>query len=232
VGTTWDWQLRVPISPGHDVEVYDIDLFENSAAVVADLHARGRKVICYVNLGAWEDWRPDADLFPEEVIGAEYHGFPDENWLDIRAIDQLLPIIRSRLDLAVAKGCDGVEPDNLDGYDTSAHESSGFDLTYQDQLTYNRLIADEAHRRGLAVALKNDIHQVRDLVRDFDFAVNEQCFEYNECQHLLPFIEAGKPVFHTEYGLPLDEFCEQANDHRFSSIKKSSHLDSPREDCQ
>ncbi len=232
MGTTWDWQLRSPISADHDVEVYDIDLFDNSGDVVADLHASGRRVICYVNLGAWEDWREDADRFPESVIGDEYHGFPDENWLDIRAIDLLLPIIRSRLDLAVEKGCDAVEPDNLDGYDTSAHESSGFDLTYEDQIRYNRLVAAEAHRRGLAVALKNDVNQVRDLVADFDFSVNEQCFEYNECERLLPFIEAGKPVFHTEYDLPLDEFCEEANRYRFSSILKSPHLDPPREACR
>jgi hypothetical protein len=232
VATTWDWQLRSPIFPGHDVEVYDIDLWDNSADVVADLHARGRKVICYVNLGAWEDWRPDADRFPASVIGEEYHGFPDENWLDIRAIDILLPIIRSRLDMAVAKGCDGVEPDNMNGFDTRTHEPSGFPLTYEDQLTYNRLVAAEAHRRGMAVALKNDLYQVEDLVGDFDFAVNEQCFEYEECRYLLPFIEAGKPVFHTEYDLPLEDFCDEANRYRFSSIRKSTHLDGPRESCR
>jgi hypothetical protein len=231
VGATWEWQLMSPIFPGYDVEVYDIDLFDNSAAVVADLHARGRKVICYVNLGAWENWREDAHRFPPTVIGASYHGFPDENWLDIRAINTLLPIIRSRLDLAVARGCDAVEPDNLNGYDTATHEPSGFPLTYQDQLIYNRLVAAEAHRRGLAVGLKNDLPQVRDLVTEFDFAVNEQCFEYDECEHLIPFIEAGKPVFHTEYALPLGAFCSMARSYRFSSIKKTDALDATRELC-
>ncbi len=55
-----------------------------------------------------------------------------------------------RLDLAVTKGCDGVEPDNMDGY----ANDSGFPLTAEDQLTFNRFIANEAHRRGLAVGLK------------------------------------------------------------------------------
>jgi hypothetical protein len=220
-----------PVDPSYDVDVYDIDLFDSPPELIADLRARGRKVICYVNLGAWEDWRPDADRFPRAIIGLPYHGFPDEAWLDIRAITQLLPIIRSRLDLAVAKGCDAVEPDNVNGYDTMTHEPSGFPLTYMDQLIYNRLIAAEAHRRGLAVGLKNDLPQVEDLVDDFDFAVNEQCFEYDECEHLVPFIENGKPVFQTEYSLPLAAFCGKAREYRFSSIKKTDALNAVRELC-
>ncbi len=231
VGASWDWQLMSPVDPSYEVEIYDIDLWDNSAAVIADLHARGRKVICYVNLGAWENWREDAGRFPREIVGAAYDGFPDENWLDIRAINVLLPIIRSRLDMAVAKGCDAVEPDNMNGYDLSTHEPTGFPLTYQDQIVYNRLVAAEAHRRGLGVGLKNDLHQVRDLVGDFDFAVNEQCFEFEECEQLLPFIEAGKPVFQTEYNLPLEAFCPLAKEYRFSSIKKTNDLNSIRERC-
>ena len=220
-----------PIDPTYEVEVYDIDLFDSTPGIIADLRARGRRVICYCNLGAWEDWRPDAARFPREIIGMPYHGFPDENWLDIRAINILLPIIRSRLDMAVNKGCDAVEPDNVNGYDTMTHEPSGFPLTYMDQLIYNRLIAAEAHRRGLAVGLKNDLPQVRDLVDDFDFAVNEQCFEFEECEYLLPFIENGKPVFHTEYALPLASFCPMARTYRFSSIKKTDALNAVRELC-
>lgn len=231
VGATWDWQLKTPIDPSIDVQVYDIDLFENDASVIADLKARGRKVICYVNLGAFETWRPDAARFPREVIGAPYHGFPDENWLDIRRLDLLGPIVRSRLDMARDKGCDAVEPDNMDGYDTTAHESSGFPLTHIDQLVYNRFVASEAHRRGMAVGLKNDIHQVDDLVNDFDFHVSEQCYEHQECHLLLPFIAAGKPVFLAEYVLPLESFCPMARTARISAIRKRNELDAWREVC-
>jgi hypothetical protein len=103
--------------------------------------------------------------------------------------------MQDRLDLAVAKGCDGVEPDNVDGFDNA----TGFPLTANDQLSYNRFLADEAHKRDLAVGLKNDLAQIRQLVGNFDFAVNEQCFEFSECAELSPFIAANKPVFHAEY---------------------------------
>ncbi len=101
----------------------------------------------------------------------------------------------ARLDLAVQKGCDGVEPDNMDAYSNN----SGFNLTSDNQLAYNKFIANEARSRGLSVALKNDLDQVKELEPFFDFAVNEQCHAYNECQYLEPFIDAKKPVFNAEY---------------------------------
>ena len=70
IETTWQWQLgEPPIDRSFDVDVYDIDLFDNEASTVDALHAQGRKVICYVSVGSWEDWRPDKDQFPDSVIG-------------------------------------------------------------------------------------------------------------------------------------------------------------------
>jgi hypothetical protein len=68
-------------------------------------------------------------------------------------LDSLGPILFARLDLAVAKGCDGVEPDNVDGY----ANNTNFPLTVQDQLQFNIWLANEAHARGLSIGLKNDL---------------------------------------------------------------------------
>ena len=65
----------------------------------------------------------------------------------------------------------------------------------------------------------------------FDWALNEQCFEYNECETLTPFINAGKPVFNTEYELETQEFCARAMALEFRSIKKNWDLDAWREPC-
>jgi hypothetical protein len=62
--TTSQWQLQGTPNTTVDAEMYDIDLFDHSAAVVAGLHAQGRKVVCYLSAGTWEDWRPDATQFP------------------------------------------------------------------------------------------------------------------------------------------------------------------------
>lgn len=101
----------------------------------------------------------------------------------------------ARMDLAVNKGCDGIEPDNVDAYTNNP----GFPLTADTQLDYNRFLAQEAHRRNLAVALKNDVDQVAQLETDFDFAVNEQCHQYGECSVYDAFIFSDKPVFNAEY---------------------------------
>jgi len=83
----------------------------------------------------------------------------------------------------------------MDGYTNN----SGFPLSADDQLAYNRFIANAAHQRNLAVALKNDLDQIGELVDYFDLSVNEECFDYNECDLLAPFIQQGKPVLQVEY---------------------------------
>lgn len=230
VDTTWQWQLDQPIDQSFDVDMYDIDLFESDASVVDALHAQGRSVICYVSAGSWEDWRPDKDQFPEAVIGKNYAGWAGEKWLDIRQIDLLAPILRARLDLCRDKGFDGVEPDNIDGYTNN----TGFPLTEADQIAYNIWLAEEAHARGLSIGLKNDSEQVADLLPYYDWALTEDCFDQDWCEDMLPFIEAGKPVFAAEYtdtGIALEDFCPQAGSWNISAILKNRDLDAYREAC-
>ncbi|MFJ4198996.1 endo alpha-1,4 polygalactosaminidase [Streptomyces sviceus] len=225
-GIAWQWQLTGRVDTSVDVPVYDIDGFDQSAAVVSSLHGKGRKVICYLSTGAWEDWRPDADGFPKSVIGRG-NGWKGERWLDIRATDVLEPLMADRLDMCREKGFDAVEPDNMDGY----KNRTGFALTAADQLRYNRLIARLAHERGMSVGLKNDLDQIPQLVGDFDFAVNEQCAQYGECGDMEPFIKAGKAVFHVEYELPVSRFCAESRRLKLSSMLKKYELGVWREAC-
>ncbi len=176
-GTSWQWQLSGDLDLSCDVDMYDIDLFDTPKATIADLQAQGRVVICYFSAGSWEDWRPDAADFPAAVKGDTLDGWPDERWLDIRELDVLAPILEARLDMAVAKGCDGVEPDNVDGY----QNGTGFPLEGADQVAFNRWLAQAAHARNLSVGLKNDLGQIPALIDFFDWALNEQCFQYHEC---------------------------------------------------
>jgi hypothetical protein len=182
-------------------------------------------------VGSWEEWRPDAEQFPDEVIGDRYEGWPGERWLDIRRLDLLAPILQARLDLCQAKGFDGVEPDNMDGYDND----TGFPLTYDDQLTFNLWLAAEAHARGLSIGQKNAPEQVADLLPVFDWALTEDCFAEGWCEAMLPYIAAGKPVFAAEYtdmGLEPDDFCPQASALGFSAILKERELGAWRMGCE
>jgi hypothetical protein len=208
--------------------MYDIDLFDTPQGVIDELHTDGRVVICYFSAGSWEDWRPDAGLFPAAVLGENLDDWPGERWLDIRQLATLAPLMAARLDLAVEKSCDGVEPDNIDGY----QNDTGFPLGGDDQLAYNRWLADQAHTRGLSIGLKNDLGQVPELLDWFDWALNEQCFQYQECETLLPFVQQGKAVFGVEYEGEADNFCPQANALNFDWLKKNLDLDAWRLACR
>jgi hypothetical protein len=216
----WQWQLQGKIDTSIDAGVYEVDGFEVAAKTVAKLHRQGRKAICYLDVGSWESYRPDAGRFPKAARGSVYEGYPDERWLDIRRIDLLAPILRHRFDLCRRKGFDGVEPDNIAGYENK----TGFPLSAGDQLRFNRWVAREVHRRGMAVALKNDPGQVGQLVGRFDFAVVEECFAYDECGAFSPFVAAGKRVFVAEYSEPPAAICAQAERLDFSVIHKDYDL--------
>lgn len=226
-GTTWQWQLTGDIDTSFDVAMYDIDLFDVPQSVIDELHEDGRIVICYFSAGSYEEWRPDAADFPASVRGNPLDNWPGESWLDVRQIDTLGPIMQARLDLAVQKACDGVEPDNIDGYTNS----SGFPLSASDQLAYNTWLAAKAHSRGLSIGLKNDLDQIPDLLPHFDWALNEQCFQYDECDLLLPFIQADKAVFGVEYEGELADFCPQAMANHFSWLLKDWDLGPERMAC-
>ncbi len=229
-GTSWQWQLSGTIDTSFDVAMYDIDLFDTPQATIDVLHAAGRRVICYFSAGSDENWRPDAASFPAAAVGTALDGWPGERWLDTRAT-AVRDIMSARLDLAVTKHCDGVEPDNVDGYENG----SGFPLTAATQLDYNRFLASEAHARALSVGLKNDTDQEADLVASFDWALDEQCFQYDECDTLAPFIAANKAVFEVEYGTQslATSVCNKADALDFDTLIKSMDLTAtPRIACR
>jgi hypothetical protein len=218
----WQWQLQGALDLGVAAPIYDVDAFETMAAQVRALHRRGRRVICYLDVGSWESYRPDAGKFPRSVIGRRYDGFPDERWLDVSRFELFAAPLKQRIDVCARKGFDAVEPDNLAGWEPE--NKTGFAITRADQLRFNRWIARQVHRRGMAVALKNDGRQAAQLVGQFDFAVVEECFQYDECGYYEVFADAGKAVLVAEYELPLAEFCAAAARFRFSAIRKSYDL--------
>ena len=227
--TTWQWQISGTVDTSLDVEMYDIDLFDTPQQTIDDLHAAGKIVICYFSAGSYEDWREDATSFASSLLGNPLGDWDGEWWLDIRQISGGIgPVMQNRMDLAVAKNCDGVEPDNIDAY----QNNNGLGLTSDDQLAYNKWLANQAHARGLSIGLKNDLDQVVDLVDDFDWALNEQCWEYDECDLLLPFISAGKAVFGVEYNGNPSSFCPSLNAMKFSWLKKTWDLNAWVQECR
>jgi hypothetical protein len=203
-------------------DVYDVDAFDTSARQVAAIHARGRRAVCYVDVGTWERWRPDASQFPKSVLGRPDDGWPGERWLDIRRTAILEPIMTHRLQLCKSKNFDGVDPDNLDGY----VNNTGFHLTYAQQLTYDTWVASEAHAVGLTVAEKGDNNQVADLASAYDFAVVEQCFTQGWCRQFERYTQRNALVVDVEYNVAPSRFLAKTcpSDARYRETAILKHL--------
>jgi endo-alpha-1,4-polygalactosaminidase (GH114 family) len=232
-GTNWQIQLTGAVTDTSPTsEIYDIDLFDNDATSISNLKAANKKVICYFSAGSYEDWRPDAASFQASDKGSAMDGWAGEWWLNTNSAN-VRTIMTARIEQAKTRGCDGVDPDNVDGYDNT----NGVGLTEADAVDYLTFLADAAHSRGLSIGLKNAGGLVAKTLDIMEWQVNEQCVEYGECDLFQPFITAGKPVFHIEYpdGAPNVATNVKTKDCAptgFSSVLKLLALDAWVDSCQ
>jgi uncharacterized protein (TIGR01370 family) len=240
-GLTWDYQLKAALdsTENQGIDVWDIDVFDNEASTMKALQDQGSKVICYFSAGSYEDWRDDKGDFEPSDLGNNLDGWPGERWLDIRS-PNVRKIMEARMDVAVEKGCDGVDPDNVDGFDND----NGLDLTEEDSIDYMAFLADAAHSRNLAIGLKNAGTIIPNVIDVVEFSVNEQCLEYGECDTFAAFIDQNKPVFHVEYpkgddtnnnfavaSTEVTNICDDNTTSDFSTIIKNMDLDAWLESC-
>ncbi|KAM0326321.1 hypothetical protein ACHAQA_006921 [Verticillium albo-atrum] len=236
VGTSWQIVLNAPLqidpkkpSVTPDVEVFNIDLFDNSAQTIASLHKLKKKVICYFSAGTYEEWRPDAKKFVKADFGKAMEDWPGERWLNLKS-KNVRDIMAKRIKLAAEKGCDGIDPDNVDGYSNN----NGIGLKKADSIDFVKFLSREARKYGLSIGLKNAGEIIPDVINVVDFQVNEQCVKYNEGQTFEAFIKAGKAVFHIEYpdGAPggvsskaRASIYAAKGTEKFSTLLKSMDLD-------
>jgi hypothetical protein len=228
-------------------QVFDIDLYEDgrisgndhtiNTAAVAAIHRRGAHAVCYVSAGTAERFRPDYRQYVrfDRRIGHRLLGkpfsdrFSNEYWVNINnghgQRDFILRHVAARTRKCADAGFDAIEYDVVDAY-AQGRRVTGWRISSRTQLVFDKALARIAHRNGLSVGLKNDLGQVPRLEPMFDFAVNEQCFQYDECTNnpspgYRAFTSAGKAVFQVEYRIPTSRFCSHANRLGFSSIKKA-----------
>ncbi|KKY22647.1 hypothetical protein UCRPC4_g03265 [Phaeomoniella chlamydospora] len=235
-GSTWEIQLSSQVAhPTYTTAVYDIDLFDTPASTIEQMHNLGRRVVCYFSAGTLEKWRTDAKEFPADAIGEDLAGWDEESYLDIRS-SKVRQIMAKRIALAKTKGCDGVDPDNVDAY---ASNATGFRLTASDAVGYLKFLADEAHDRLLSIGLKNAPLIADQVINDMDWAITESCVPYQECDYYHSYIEAGRAVFHLEYvdgsAQPINQTfsvedvlhtaCNGAGTNLFSTLVKKTSLD-------
>ncbi|KAL4418983.1 hypothetical protein ABPG77_004456 [Micractinium sp. CCAP 211/92] len=194
--------------PLRQIYIFDLDVAPDAIPTLRRKNSTVR-VICYFST-QYEDWRADAALFKAPVLGNPLGDWPGERWVDIRAAS-IRSIMRARIARAKDAGCDGVDPDNTDGYTGD----TGFPLTANDALSFLAFLSTEAHAAGLGIGLKNTLGLINSTTQElWDWAINEQCWYYDECNYYRHF-DDSKPIFGVEYcdETPLDPgcFCSRAN---------------------
>lgn len=74
---------------------------------------------------------------------------------------------------------------------------------------------------SLSLSLCDNVDNNSGLVQYYDFAVNEQCFQYEEClRYYKVFTNQNKAVFGVEYEGNIAVFCKTANQNKLSFQKK------------
>jgi hypothetical protein len=247
-----------------NVTIFDIDMYNNAgddgtdATVVKALQKQKHKVICYFSAGSYEPDRPDSDQFQAADKGKELVGWPGEFWLNTKS-SNVRKIMVNRIKNAATLGCDAIDPDNVDAYvrdslqlvisctpqaDKDIQDNdNGFGLTAADAVNFTTFLATTAQQYNLAIGLKNAGKIVTNVSSIMQFSVQEQCVATapGECKNFVPFITAGKPVFHIEYPpkyptIPSGDFTQFCHGNttaspkdpdisQFSTVMKSEDLD-------
>jgi hypothetical protein len=192
---TWQAKLTGAVDIAEDAQLFYLDAALQEPADLQTLHAEGRHYLCYLSAGSLENFRDDAQEFPEQVIGKPLANFPDERWLDVRA-----PVVRElmaeRIEALARAGCDGVPPSSL-----AVHVAdSGFELGVEDALDYARWFAERIHAAGMSAGLTGPAELTTVLWPTFDFGLAISCLEGTECTEFAVFEQAGRPVLHVELG--------------------------------
>jgi len=234
IGMEWQWQLSCDTAKtctNLEVHVpfYVIDAVENPASTVAAIHKRGEHAYCYVDIGSWEDTRPDASKFPPTVLGKRYVGWPHERWLDIRQLGILAPIMIARMQVCVQKGFDGVEFDNVQDWDNP----TGIPITQGESAYYTAWMANQAHKMGLSASWENAPTNVGVLQPYMEALIFESCYRYHFCKQSAPMIDAGKWVGGVEYKAAFKDmsFCPTYEKYRMVGAFKKLALKSYRIPC-
>lgn len=241
VNSTWQVQLFLdqynPINTSIPADIYDIEV-DAPQAVINQLQQQGHKVICYLNAGTAESFRPstqtafrgdlsrDTELLEQwrsqGVLGNVYgERFSNEFWMNPKN-RYVRSYVQSLLNKCKTKGFDGVSFDNLDGFSfdrwNAEPEQTGFNLTEADQLEYNLWLVEEAHKRGLFAGLKNTGEIAEPLSQVYDWVFVESCYSERiqgwdpACENYARyFATKGKAIYLNEYDWNMQNLADEKN---------------------
>jgi Glycoside-hydrolase family GH114 len=253
----WQWELSHPLNLSNaqemgtkdklpdgqrapDPVIYDIDGIINPASTVAALHAEGKHVVCYIEVGSAGNYYSAASegisttyyaqLRSAGEFGNKVKGYP-EYYLNIQS-PTTVSIIEAMIDKqCAAKGFDAVETD----IDDEFADHSGFPLTLSIEEQYMTTLANYMHGLGLGWWIKNPDDTGSAAYADAmyplaDAVLTEQCNQYSTCG-LLSEYQGTKAVFNAEYHVATSIFCPKDTKRGFNGALFNLGLTGIRHPC-
>ncbi len=172
------------------------DSIEAREAIPA-IKARGNIVGAYISVGTGEDWRDDFDTLEASLVEKYWGEWPGEYFID-RISNEVLAVMRLRIDKAAAWGADIIEFDNMDwAFDDDARKKYGFHVSIEESLEYVNQLQNYASTLGLFCMAKNMTEGVESFA-GVTYESGPSNREWWECEDLKTFLEEGKlcMVFH------------------------------------
>ncbi|RKX91774.1 MAG: hypothetical protein DRZ90_14610 [Spirochaetes bacterium] len=191
------------------------DSLEAREAIPA-IKARGNIVGAYISVGTGEDWRDDFDMLDGSLVEKYWGEWPGEYFID-RISDDVMTVIKARIDKAAAWGADIVEFDNMDwAFDDDARRKYGFHVSIEESLEYVNQLKDYAATLGLSCMAKN-MTQGAESFAGVTYESGPSNREWWEKEDLIGFLEEGKlcVIFHYRERQPekaLSEYRERYGD--------------------
>lgn len=253
----WQWELSHPLrlSNASDMGtddllpngrrapapvIYDIDGIINPRSTITALHAIGKHVVCYIEVGAAGNYYSAGDeglatTYYQQLqragdFGRKVPGYP-EYYLNINSATTVSIIESMISEQCASKGFDAVETD----IDEEYNDDSGFTITKADQEAYMTTLADYMHGLGLAWFIKNPDDTGDSYATDMeplaDAVLTEQCNQYDTCNLLSAYV-GHKAVFDAEYRLKPSKFCGKDLTLGFNGAQFNTGLTGIRRPCE
>lgn len=196
----------------YETIIIDGQLF--SRADVSELKEAGHTVLCYINVGSIEEYRPYYDEYSEYTLDV-YENWEDERWADVTAPEWQWFVVHELAEDIRKKGFDGVFVDNLDVYYHYPSEEAfkaitGMLIAFKDLGFYVSInggdvfVTEYLERYGSADGVFDAVNQEtvfskiiwdeKDKFNEQDSAEREYFQEYLEMVH-----EKGIDVYLLEY---------------------------------
>ena len=205
-----------------------LDPFDSPEArdAIPAIKAKGNIVGAYISVGTGEDWRNDFDALEASLVEKHWGEWPGEYFID-RVSDDVLAVMRIRIDKAAAWGADIIEFDNMDwAFDDDARKKYGFHVSIEESLEYVNQLKEYADTLGLFCMAKNMI-QGAESFAGVTYESGPSNREWWESDDLKSFLEEGKlcVIFHYRERNPdkaLAEYRERYGDKLFVLVETRS----------